>query len=151
MESLNICKKQDYIVVTISSSNDNSNQNLIVFKRELCMNKTTSRLKNALALPPSSPERVKKVINFKYAVEAPNKGVHNSAIGTKFSDSYILDNPIMFFFSSEPKVMTTMIFYEHTAKRICTVETLHEDNLVNSVRTEFHLVSIGNCGIVNAL
>lgn len=47
--------------------------------------------------------------------------------------------------------MTTIIFYEKTAKKICTLETLHKGNLVNAVRTDFHLVSLCQSGVVNAL
>ena len=156
VESLNICKRQEYIVVSTNTRDNNSNYKLMIFKREIARsNKSTSNLRTLkrlpVPLPPSSPDKVKRVTTFKYTVDAPNKGVLNSAIGTKFFDSYILSNPIMFFFSSSPQVMTTMIFYEKTAKKICTVETLHSGNLINAVRTDFHLVSIGDNGIVNAL
>ena len=57
----------------------------------------------------------------------------------------------MFLFSSDPKVMTTVIFYENTAKKICTVETLHKGKIINAVRTDYHLVSIDDTGILNAL
>lgn len=79
---------------------------------------------------------------FKYIVDAPHQGISLSALGSKFFDSYILENPAMFLFSSEPKVMTTLIFYDNTVKKICTVDTLHQGKIVNAVRTDYHLVSI---------
>lgn len=153
VDSLNICKKQELIVITTSTKNNDSSYKFIVFKRQIAVKKRQSinfkRL--PIKLPPSSPEKVKRSIVFKYLVDCPNKGVEGSAISTKFFHSYILNNPIMFFFSSNPQVMTTLIFYPNTVKRICTIETLHQGNLVNAVRTDYHLVSIGDKGIVNAL
>lgn len=90
-----------------------SREKLMVFKREVANRKSSvQNVRKLLALPPSSPKKENKQLEFKYISDAPHSGVKSSAIGSVFFDSYILENPVMFLFSSEPKVMTTMIFYD---------------------------------------
>lgn len=111
VDQLSICKRANFIVVSTSTSNNKAGYKLLVFKREIAAsNKSTDRIVslatkrgNKLQVPfPPSPRKLKKKIVFKYHLDDPNKGVPSSAIGCKLFDSYILDNPIMFSFSSNP-------------------------------------------------
>jgi len=75
-----------------------------------------------------------------------------SSFNFMFFDYYIGDYPILFAFpDSNPKVMILYIFYDDQIKKICTVETIHEGSILKVVPTRFHLLSLCDKGVMNAI
>ena len=95
----------------------------------------------------NSPE-----LSFRYVVDTGLSSLAGSRLTGIFMDYFIGDFPILFAFPEiDPQVMQVYIFYARKGKKICTLDTLHLGKVMDVRMADYHVVSICDGGVFNAL